>query len=139
MSNLQFTETLRFVSVETTRTVRIEGSNVARKAIIALLDARDFLAYQLSHANGSIDDAELDRIADQYLRHETWNDQALATEVAELAELIPDRLDAEVVSTVFACDPEQASRVLVQVATADTSNLLAAADPSLPTVQGSRG
>jgi hypothetical protein len=113
------------IQVETTETILViterNGGRlreVARKAIVALLDARDFLAYQLSHANGGMDDTELEQLAQEYLRREAWDDEQLCDSVAELAELIPDRLDADVIMTVFACNVDQASRVLTRVATA---------------------
>ena len=103
-------------------------SPVVRRAIVALLDAREFLGYQLTHAQGAIDDAELDDIADKYLRQDSWSDDELANDVAALAEIISDRLDADVISTVFACDPIQAQRVLKRVAAQDAMRLLSAVE-----------
>ena len=91
---------------------------VARKAIVALLDARDFLAYQLTHANGGMTDEQLDEIAKRYVGHNKGLDEEeLQAAVVELASLISDRLDAEVISTVFSCKINQASRVLIRAAT----------------------
>lgn len=98
---------------------------VARRALVALIDAREFLGYQLSHANGGIDDETLEEFATRYLRHELWDAAKLEEAVEELASLIPDRLDADVVATVFACDVDLASRVLVRAATTAASNALA--------------
>ena len=109
------------VTTQSTTVLMVDTSpakigEVARAAIVALIDARDFLAYQLSHAQGGMTDEQLDAIADEYLRHETWVDAELQLQIRALAELIPDRLDAETVSTIFACDIEQASRVLASSA-----------------------
>jgi hypothetical protein len=42
--------------------------DVAQEVIGALLDARDFLGYQLSHANGCMSEVDLNEIADPYNR-----------------------------------------------------------------------
>jgi hypothetical protein len=88
-------------------------SNVARDAIIALLDTRDFLGYQLSHANGGMDDAQLEEIAQKYLKTTTLSPKLLREKVQALRKLIGDRfVDVDVVSTVFRCDIEQAREAL---------------------------
>jgi hypothetical protein len=40
--------------------------DVAQEVIGALLDARDFLGYQLSHANGCMSEVDLNEIADRF-------------------------------------------------------------------------
>jgi hypothetical protein len=89
-------------------------------ALRSLLDARDFLGYQLSHANGGMSDLELDCVAQRYLRKSslsTWEENTLKKYVAVLAKLIPNRLDAEVINTIFNYPIELASKILVEGAT----------------------
>jgi hypothetical protein len=57
-------------------------------------------------------DEELEEITSQYLHRVSWEDPALRDRVQVLRELIGDRLDADVLSTVFRCSAEQAARVL---------------------------
>lgn len=103
--------------VERLRTVE----SVFRLSLRNLLDARDFLGYQLSHANGGMTDDEMEKISSKYLRNSllgsAWEENTLKTYVAVLARLIPDRLDAEVINTIFHYPVELASKLLVEGAT----------------------
>jgi hypothetical protein len=89
--------------------------SVAKEVIAQLLRARDFLGYQLSHANGGMTDEQLEEIAEEYLDEANETDEQLAPKVAALLCLIGDRCGAEVVGTVFRCTIEQAARVLAQI------------------------
>jgi len=94
----------------------VTSDSILRRALVSLLDARDFLGFQLSHANGLMSESQLDEVSSSYLKIEVWEDAALADAVTLLASLIPDRLDADVVSTMFSCSVTQASRILLRVA-----------------------
>lgn len=89
-----------------------EVLNVVHDAIVGLLDARDFLGYQLAHANGEMDDAELAELSKTYLIECKFTDEQLAERVAVLAAIINERMDADVVATAFRCRYGQAHRVL---------------------------
>jgi hypothetical protein len=86
--------------------------DVAQEVIGALLDARDFLGYQLSHANGCMSEVDLNEIADRHLTVRSCTDAELARKTIILAGLIPGRVDVDVVATVFRCEIVQAGRVL---------------------------
>lgn len=108
--------------------------DVANEAITSLLDARDFLALQLTHANGGMTDDELDALADEYLRQTAATDAELTARVATLAALIPpERLDADVVSVIFRCDAVRANKVLSAAA---QMAALAASMPALSATNG---
>ncbi|MGK4000254.1 hypothetical protein [Sorangium sp. So ce1024] len=85
---------------------------IARRSICSILDDRDFLAYQLTHANGGLTDAQLDEIAENYLPHGDIDDDDVARGAAMLAALVPDRFSADLVSVVFKCELEQAERAI---------------------------
>ena len=87
-------------------------AEVAREAILGLLDTRDFMSYQLSHANGGMSDEQLEEIAQEYCRPSTWDLAILQDHVRVLHNLISNRLDADVVSTVFQCSFEEARQAL---------------------------
>jgi len=87
-------------------------TEVIREVIVALLDARDFLAYQITHAKGHMTDKQLDEIATQYLKCKTYTIEDLKKRVDVLRSLIGDKVDVDVISTVFQCDYKQAIEVL---------------------------
>lgn len=82
-----------------------------RDAICALLDDRDFLGYQLSHAKGTLDDEQFKEIADKYLTHVEMDDAALMRKIRALIDLIGDRADSDVIATALRVDIAQVWRV----------------------------
>jgi hypothetical protein len=87
-------------------------TEVIREVITALLDARDFLGYQLAHANNCMTDKQLDEIAEQYLKRKTYTIEDLRERIRVLKSLIGDRVDADVISTVFRCDYEKVYKAI---------------------------
>jgi hypothetical protein len=86
---------------------------VAKEAILSLLDERDSLGMQLSHANGDISEEALDELLTARAAKTCAIDPGtLAQKTARLAVLIKDRIDADVVATIFNCDLEQARTAL---------------------------
>jgi hypothetical protein len=97
-----------------------DESSLIRRALLGLLDAQDFLGYQLTHANGGMSDDQLNGIADEHFaKRALWTEEDIVAVTRELAGLIPDRLDALLVSVITGCDIELASRVLVAGAEAE--------------------
>ncbi|MBM3983055.1 MAG: hypothetical protein FJ304_22835 [Planctomycetes bacterium] len=91
----------------------MEALEVAREALFSLLENRDFLGYQLAHANGSLSDQEMDAIADAFFgTAPVFDESAVARKAAFLAGIIQERLDPELVSTVFRCELGQAERAI---------------------------
>ena len=99
-------------------------NEVARNAILALLEARDFVSYQLSHANGGMSNEQLEEIAQKYCCPSSWDPTVLQDHVRVLHDLIGDRLDADVVSTVFQCSFEEARQALEAVSVPDLTPLV---------------
>ena len=96
--------------------------SLMRRAILGLLDAREFLGYQLTHANGGMSEDQLNDIADEHFtkREALWTEASIVAVTKELAGLIPDRLDSELISEITGCDISLAARVLHAVAEAAT-------------------
>jgi hypothetical protein len=90
---------------------------VAREALLALLDARDFLGYQLAYSKGLIEKEEFQRIAEPYLKApEAVDASELLKKVSALVALIGHRADTETVATVLRCDLDDAADALRGVA-----------------------
>jgi hypothetical protein len=90
---------------------------VSRESILSLLDTRDFLGYQLAHANGRIGDDDFREIAAGYLAKIHPADPAsLASKVKTLVSIVGSRADTDTVSTVFNCEVDDAERALNEVA-----------------------
>jgi hypothetical protein len=100
-------------SVEANESTYMALLSVAKEAIISLLDERDFFGAQLSHVNGEISDDAFEEILDARAAKATHVDrEILAQKTARLGMLIKDRIDADVVSTVFSCSLDQARSAL---------------------------
>lgn len=105
--------------------------DLIRRALVALLDSRDFLGYQLTHANGGMSDQDLNEIAEDFFsKHEAWDEADIRAVSKELARLIPDRLDFVLLATVTNCGISLASRIIVEGAEAEVQEEFAR-DPSL--------
>lgn len=93
--------------------ITMNALQVAREAILALLDNRDFLGYQLSHAHGTISDEQMDGIVDEHFsKAGSFKEGDAARKAAFLAGIVPERFDAELLSTVLGCDIEQAEKAI---------------------------
>lgn len=93
------------------------STNAVRDIVLALLAGRDFLGHQLSHATGLLDDAEFERIADEFFDHiGLESDDALESRAFLLFELLHERLDTDITAAALRCDFEQAERILRRVA-----------------------
>lgn len=88
--------------------------SVAKDAIKALLDNRDFLGYQLSYAKGNINDDQMDELASLYLAEVPFNMAELVEKSIILAWLIPEQIDADIIATIFKCEDVQAQEILEQ-------------------------
>lgn len=87
--------------------------DVARKVIIALIDARDFLGYQLSHAKGMIPDDEMAKITRLYTANlrVPKDPQQVAADLAVIEGLMETKgfsLDVDLVATMFRCTADVA-------------------------------
>ena len=91
---------------------------VIREALLNLLDARDFLGYQLGRANGCIDDVTFEEVVAGYLLSAPVTDLAVVAGKAEvlLRLLPPERLDSDALSVMLKCDTNVAEAALRVVA-----------------------
>jgi len=90
---------------------------VVREALLRLLDARDFLGYQLARANGAISGVEFKKIAKRYLREPGKTDaDQLREKVHVLTQLIGERVDSDTVAVAFHCHLDEAEAALRHVA-----------------------
>jgi hypothetical protein len=122
------TATIKSSTVERRIGISTDIFFVAREVIESLLDNRDFLGYQLALANGCMDEAQFEEIADKYLAIQTNSDAALAKKSALLAALVPRRFDADLVSVALKCDIEQAERA-IELASGAMDQILPATPP----------
>lgn len=107
------TTTTRVVAYSHGASITMNALQVAREAILALLDNRDFLGYQLSHAHGTISDEQMDGIVDEHFsKAGSFKEGDAARKAAFLAGIVPERFDAELLSTVLGCDIEQAEKAI---------------------------
>lgn len=79
-------------------------TQIASEVILSLLDDRDYLGYMVGHARGQIDDTTMEELTSERLQLSDTENAALVHKVAVLAALIGDRIDSELVATVFRCD-----------------------------------
>lgn len=86
---------------------------VARRALVALLEARDFLGYQLTHANGGMTDEQLEEIASEYLTPKSArSDAEVIADARALRAILGARLDIDALSTMLGVPVEQALRAM---------------------------
>lgn len=86
---------------------------VVSAALVALIDCRDFLGYQLAHASGQLGDAELERLAEKYLVEATAPRSELKKAAAVLISLVPaNRMDSDLLSVLLRCDLDTAASLL---------------------------
>lgn len=81
-------------------------ARIIREAIVALIRNREFLGYQLNHANGGMDDDQLEEIAAEYLVERHYTDEDLHARLVVLKQLVGE-LDPEVAATMLECSLEQ--------------------------------
>ena len=85
----------------------------ASEVVHALLDARDFLGYQLARAKGRLSNEEFREIAKKYMVTRRYTDpDELASKTLTLVRLIGARADSDTVSTVFNCEIDEAESAL---------------------------
>lgn len=78
---------------------------VIREALEAALDSRDFLGHQLAHALGEFDDETYNALEDKYFAlMRRWSPEELRERIGLLYEVIPERIDSDVLSTLLRCD-----------------------------------
>lgn len=93
--------------------VAMDALRVARDAILSLVENRDFLGFQLAHANGAMSDGDMDIIADKFLSGpRVFDETEVARKAAFLAGIVPEKFDAELVSLVFHCELDEAERAI---------------------------
>jgi hypothetical protein len=81
-----------------------------------LLRKIDFLGYQLSHANGLIDDAALEEIATEYMKTETFTDDEILGQIGELFSYLgKDRINTNDLATALNVDFNAINRVMFSV------------------------
>ena len=92
-------------------------NDIYRDAIIGLLNHREFLGYQLSHAHGYMTDEELSKISDEYFAgRKVWPQVELVLRAKVLAELLDGELDSDVFSTMFNIDLCESSEAMLVAA-----------------------
>lgn len=82
-------------------------AEVIQEALEAMLDARDFLGLQLSHAQGTITDEAFEEHALPHLKRQIENEYgpSLVHRARVLAAVLPaGRLDADCLSILLRCD-----------------------------------
>jgi hypothetical protein len=94
----------------------------AKNALLGLIDARDFLGFQLSQAAGTMPDEAFEALADKYLQTCDWNESRLTDLVEALVHLLGDRVDSDLVSVAFKCEIDVAERALRAAAQRMTGN-----------------
>ncbi|MHA2066500.1 MAG: hypothetical protein ACXABY_19180 [Candidatus Thorarchaeota archaeon] len=94
------------------RRMNVGEVDVLKEVVEALLRERDFLGYQLSYANGLMTDCEMEEINKHLVPEQSSVTGELIAKVEVLYKLMPDKVDADVVSTVFNCDLPTAVKVL---------------------------
>lgn len=87
----------------------------AREVVNALVRERLSLGYQLSHAQGAMTEEELAGVLDEFLM-EPRNVPDLPSKALMLAELIPELIDAELVSAIFHTEITDAEEALTAAA-----------------------
>lgn len=93
----------------------VEWGRTVREIVRALVRERESLSLQLSHAKGLLDEAEFEQHIDHYLI-EPHPVEEMDRKAAVLAMIVPDRVDSELVSTVFSCTFEDAEAALLNAA-----------------------
>ena len=102
--------------VSITQTDHLTESNeepapvVVRGAIRQLLRSRDFLGYQLSHANGSMSDAQFEEVAREHLTPQ--HVPGLEHRILVLRELMEDALDSDELGALLGCAPEEVQAIM---------------------------
>jgi hypothetical protein len=88
--------------------------SVARTAILSLIKEREQLGFELAHAEGLMSDEQLDEVLTRYL-HTPRKVPDLVKEVKLLHAIVPEKIDAELVTVVFGCSLDDAELVVAQV------------------------
>lgn len=86
-------------------------SAFSRRVILALLDHRDLLGYELNHDEGLLETEEYEALVAPLIK-EQRTEPNLSQLVGQLAELIPDRIDSEICTVVFNVSTEDANKAL---------------------------
>lgn len=97
----------------------IETKSV-RHALLALLDSRDFLGHQLSHAQEIIDDEQMEEIEDEYFerrRAARPPRDELYRYARDILSVIGERCDSDVMAEMLSVDIDEATEVLRHVLT----------------------
>lgn len=90
---------------------------VVRGALEALCDNRDFLGYQLSHASGTLDQKDMDELAELYLAMPDQDPETLRRAAQVLVPLVPaEKMDSELLSVLLRCDVDVARGILADLA-----------------------
>ena len=85
--------------------------------IRSLIDNRDFLCDQLSHATGLISEESLEKRANDFFSNVgLLRDDDLLPRLAILFDILREKLDTDVAAAALACDLEQAERLLMNLA-----------------------
>jgi len=92
--------------------------SVAAQAIRSLIDENEFLGYQLAAERGAVSEEQLEELSKQYLKHHKWRMEDLVHQISLLVQVVPDRVDSELVGTVFHCDVVTAGHAVYRSAEA---------------------
>lgn len=98
----------------------IETKSV-RHALLALLDSRDFLGHQLSHAQEIIDDEQMEEIEDEFFerrRAARPHRDELYRYARDILSVIGERCDSDVMAEMLSVDIDEATEVLRHVLSA---------------------
>jgi len=108
--------------LERARLILLDPSNfalrdVARETILSLLNTLEFLGYQLSRAEGLMTEEQFEKeIVPEYMVKSSNGDSELPEKVRLLSIILgAEKLDGEVVSTVFHCGPDRAIEILKEI------------------------
>lgn len=91
-----------------------EFRKLAKDVIIALLDCRDFLSYQLSYASKMMTQKEFDKACEKYLgKRDVHDTKELKKRISVLKKIIgKERIDIDSVSIMFNCSLGEAAAAL---------------------------
>jgi len=94
----------------------MSAQNEITSLILAIVDARDFMSYQLSRAHGYITRKEYNNAIKKYKESiGKEGDDILVTRCKILYELFGNCLDIDIICTCLKCDFVQAFRVYREV------------------------
>ncbi len=93
----------------------MDKNKIIGDLIKAILDQRDFMSYQLSHANGCMSERDMDEICEKYCTKNTLSDDELFERAKVAKELLGDKLDCDNLSIMLKCDVERTMKIMMKI------------------------